>query len=345
MRRADRSARAYAAAAILAAAAIAAGCGDSEVDGPNASDPFHVGILVIAGSAGRPGWPDGDAVRVSVARDGAPVAGTIVTLDGGELVDRGDYYEPPSPLTLGAGDSLAFAVRLPGFTRRDTIAMPQRPRILGPPENADLLGCGAIEIEWSRFAGASGAWLAIDGATGETAVFAVRDAQASSAIIPAPRLASDDARVAVLALSTPIDPFRPDAPLPSLVPSGVHRLAWSAPRAVLLDPASPLETDAPESLAVWFESGDSVRVAWSPDSVRVRRLTISTQFFAEGNLRWEIDSEEGFLPPVAFGRVPDGARACVPLGRTPAPIDAGVEYLIEVTGARHTGRGRGVPVR
>lgn len=334
-----------AAAAILTAAVTGGGCGDSDVDGLGALDRFDVGILVVDESGGRAGWPDGDVARVSLARDGTPVHGAIVTVNGAALADRGDYYEPPTPLDLEPLDTLAFAVRLPGFTRRDTVFVTEPPRILGPPENADLRGCGAIEVEWSRFAGASGAWVAIDGDAGEEAVFASRDPQASAAIVSVPHLDASGARVRVLALATPLDAFRPDAPPPALVPAGVHVLAWSAPRRVLLDPGNPLETFEPESLSVRFEAGDTVRIAWTPDTVRVRRLTISTQFFAEGNLRWEIDSPGGFLPPVAFGRVPDGARACVPLERAPAPMEPGVEYLIEAAGARHTGRGRGVPIR
>ncbi|MFN0151981.1 MAG: hypothetical protein ACKVU1_14875 [bacterium] len=339
------AARAFTIAAILAAPGFFAGCADSDVDGPGASDRFDVGILVIAGNAGRAGWPDGDAIRVSVVHDGAPIGDAIVTANGATLTDRGDFYELPPPFELQPFESLAFAVRLPSFAQRDTLLVPERPRILGPLENADLTGCGSIEIEWSRFTGAGGAWVVVDGAGGETAAFGSRDAQGSLAIIPVPRLSSNDASISVLALSAPVDSFRPDAPLRRVIPAGVHRLAWSTPRAVRLDPASPLETNTPDSLTTWFESGDSVRIAWSPDSVRVRRLSISTQFFAEGNLRWEIVSPEGFLPPVTFARVPDGARACAPLARTPAPIEAGVEYLIELTGAGHTGRGRGVPLR
>lgn len=326
-------------ATLLTAASLLAACGDQDVSGPAASE-FEVGIVAMVEAPSVTDWPSGNVLRVSVTRNGASVGGAVVSAGQARMEERGDYYEPATPPDFAMDSLIAIEVRLPGFTRRDTLAAPTPSRIVAPMPGADLRGCSFFALEWRVLPDADSAWILVEGDGGATLTVA---ASQGSATISAPTFAQPAARVRVLSLER-ASAFRPDRAFPAIIPSGVHRLAWSAPIDINLDPRSPLEVATPESLFVAFEVDDSVRIVWSPDTARVHRLTVSTQFYAEGNLRWQIVSDDGFLPPVVFGALPAGSRACAPAGGVPGPIQPGVEYFVEVIGKRHSGSVRGIPL-
>jgi hypothetical protein len=323
----------------LVALSVLAACGDQEVSGPTPSE-FQVGIVAMVGAPSGIEWPSGDVLRVSVTRNGAPVEGAIVSAGEARMEERSDYYEPATAPDFGSDSLIAIEVRLPGFTYRDTLTAPTPALVLAPMSGADLRGCGFVAFEWRGSPDVDSAWVLIEGDS--SATVAVTGAR-GSATIAAPSFTQASARVRVLSLERP-SAFPHDRAFPAIIPAGSHHLAWSEPIEILLDPQSPLEVAAPESLFVALEAqGDTVRILWAPDTVRVHRLTVSTQFFAEGNLRWQIVSDDGFLSPVLFGSAPAGSRACAPAG-APGPIQPGVEYFVEVIGKRHAGSTRDIPL-
>ncbi len=326
----------------LAAAILLSGCASQSVEEIRPA-PFDVGILLLAGSPSLAGWPAGDALRVSVTRADAPVAGAEAALDGAPLASRGAYLEPSGPLDWAPDSQHVVTVRVGTSTWVDTLRVPSTPILFDPSAGANLRGCADLFVSWSAFDGAAGAWILIEDSGGGRVARAARDPDVTSAVTSLPALAPGAALVGVLVLSAPLDSFPPDQALRETVPPGRHVLAWTELAATLLDSANPLETDTPDTLFVTFLPGDTARIAWSPDTVRAARVVVSRQVLAEGNLVWEIASDAGMLPPIDYGTLPADGRACVPPTGAPTPLAQGVEYLVEVIGRRHIGTARGVP--
>ncbi len=340
------AALALAVALAVVLAVVLAGCGSQSVTTLDPGAGIEVGILLMTGSPGLAGWPLGDAVRVSVVQRGRVVDGAEVRLGGVPLIDRGAFFEPDPPPALSPESLLAIDVSIPGFARRDTARVPFPARLGSPRAESDLSGCADVAVEWSAFPEADGAWVVFASGSRITAR-GVRDVVSPSAIVTPPAAGdpTDSSRIGVLALTSPIEAFRPDAPLPDTIPAGAHVLSWTDFRAVQLLAADSGAPVLPDTLTVAWVAGIPPSIAWSPDTAHVERLIVAAQFFAEGNLRWEIAAPPpGLLPPVSFGELPAGAHACFPNDGVPAPLTPGVEYLIEVAGRHRVGRGRGVPV-
>lgn len=72
-------------------------------------------------------------------------------------------------------------------------------------------------------------------------------------------------------------------------------------------------------------------IAWEPDTKANSLLIMDS---TSSNLKWGIYSDEGFSPPVTYGKVPAGATQSFPLAGAPDPIDTGDLIMLYPLGGR-----------